>query len=417
MHRRPTENLEAYEAYLRGVAFTGGQGVLREDILNGIRMFERAVQLDSTFVLAYSDLSRANSIYYHYGYDHSPQRAKRARSAADRAIELAPESPEAHFALGEYYYRVKREYEAALHELRLAKRDLPNHAEVKSVIAGVIRRQGQIEASIPKFVDALNLNPQDPENAIDLADCYFLLRRWEEATRYYDASIAIRSDQAAAYTRKAWVSWIGAGDVQAARVALLATPEERRSNSTWLTAWFWQEIFEGRYQEALDLVLVLSDDEINPITRHLLVAQAHDLLNQPAQARAAYDLARAGLEPGVAEDPENYWLLSSLGIAYAGLGRHDDAIQTAERAVELYPMSKDPLDGPTLVKNLALIHTMLGEYDEAIRLINELLAFQCAGGADYEDLQPPAISVPMLRLDPRWKPLQDHPGLQADVGG
>jgi TolB-like protein/tetratricopeptide (TPR) repeat protein len=410
MQRRPTENLAAYEAYLRGVAFTGGQGILRGDILSGIQMFERAVGLDSTFALAYSDLSRAHSIFYHYGYDHSPERAEQARSAVERAIEVDPDLPNAHFALGVYYYCVKRDYDHALQELTIAERNLPNSAEAKSVIAGVLRRQGLIEESITKGMEALELNPQDPEHAIDLADSYFVVRRWEEAARYYDISIAIRSDQTAAFTRTAWANWLWKGDTDAARGALEGVPQGQRANSMWQTTWFWQEVFEGRYQQAIEHIRTVPTGEMTPSTKHLLIAQAHDLLNQPAQARAAYELAQADLEPSVAENQQNYWLQASLGLTYAGLGRKADAIQAAKRAVELYPMSLDPIDGPTLVKNLALVHTMLGEHDEAMKLISELLAFQCVGGAEYEDLQPPAVTVPMLQLDPRWEPLKDNPG-------
>ena len=409
MHRRPTDDLDAYEAYLRGVSFTGGQGFLREDILEGIRMFERAVGLDATFALAYCDLSRAHSILYHYGYDHSPERAASAWSAVEHAIELAPGLPDTHFAMGVYYYGVKRDYERALQELLIAERGLPNSAEAKNVIASVWRRQGLVEESIPKFAEAMNLSPQVPVHARDLADSYYLLRRWEEAARYYDVSTAIRPDQVAAYIRIAWVSWLS-GDTERARAALNIVPEERRSTSMWWTTWFWQLVFEGRYQDALDRALLAeSVIDMDSSTRDLLVAQAYELLSQPDPARAAYESARTTLETRASENPQNYWLQASLSLAYAGLGRRDEAIGAAKRATELYPVSKDPLDGPALVKNLALIYAMLGEHEAALRLINELLASHYAGGVEYEDLHPPAISVPMLQLDPRWKPLWDHP--------
>jgi len=292
----------------------------------------------------------------------------------------------------------------------IAERDLPNSAEAKSVIAGIWRRQGMVEESIGKNMEALDLSPQDPETPIDLADSYYMLRRWDEAVRYYDLSIAIRRDQTAAYTRSAWISWLWKGDTATARAALEAIPDDRQTSSLALTTWFWQEIFEGRYQEALDRLLTTPASDMSPETRYLLIAQAHHLMHQPALARDAYESARDILEPAASADPDNYWIQATLGHVYAGLGRRTDAIRVGERATKLYPISKDPLDGPELVKNLALIHTMLGEHERAVDLLTDLLALPNVGSSDYESLHPPSITVPMLRLDPRWAPLREHPG-------
>jgi tetratricopeptide (TPR) repeat protein len=173
-------------------------------------------------------------------------------------------------------------------------------------------------------------------------------------------------------------------------------PETDDPRAVW--AWFRHDICGGEYQEALDRLFassVADADFFYP--KPLLSAQVYELLNEPQLARSAYDAARIVLETEIRARPDDFRLHSALGITLAGLGRKDEAILEGKRAVELYPVSKDTLAGTRPVIDLALTYTMVGEHDAALDRIEYLLSI------------PSLVSVPLLRLDPRWAPLRDHP--------
>jgi serine/threonine-protein kinase len=372
-----------------------------------VQMFERAVELDPSFALAYARLSMAHSRFYHYGYDQTEDRLAKAKAAVDKALELQPELAEAHLALGYYYYWGHRAYDRALEEFAIAEKDLPNDTRILEAVAFIWRRQGNFEDALRNLKRVSEMNPRDATTAFEVAYTYRALRRYPEAERYYDRSIFLEPDQVSSYLSKAFNYWLGDGSLEKARTTLEEMPKKIDPSS--ILFWFWQELYERNYKSALDRLSSATIESIELqeviIPRAQLAGLIYLLMNEPDHARASFDSARAILEREVKERPDDARVHSSLGIVYAALGRKEEAIQEGKMAVELYPVSKDALLGVYRVKDLAFIYTMVGDYEAALDQIKYLLSI------------PGYFSVALLRLDPIWDPLRHHPRFQKLLKG
>jgi tetratricopeptide (TPR) repeat protein len=200
--------------------------------------------------------------------------------------------------------------------------------------------------------------------------------------------------------------WEWKGDVEKARVALEAMPEKESNSSFGAIHWIWQEIFEGNYSAALARIAGLSDDIVASRTKDLLRGQIHALMGEQDISRQAFSSALKGFEGESRAESENPYLHAVLGIVYAGLGLKAQAIGEAKRATELCPISNDVLDGAALRKILALVYTSVGEHQAALSEIEFLLS-NPVGNLEYLPLFPTPLSVAMLRMDPRWKPVTE----------
>jgi TolB-like protein/Flp pilus assembly protein TadD/tRNA A-37 threonylcarbamoyl transferase component Bud32 len=395
---KPTDNPEAYNAYLRGLHYARLPSFSEEVELLVIEAFQRAVELDPDFALAHAELSKAHLRLYNSRFDRTEERLAMAKRAVDRATELAPDSPQVHLALGFYHYQRHRDYEAALEEFAIAERGMPSDAGLLAATAFVYRRQGRWEEALADFEKALELDPMDAERAYELGLAYQRLRRYPDAVRYFDRSIALAPDQIVAYGLKAWAYQLWKGATEEARAVLEAMPQSDNLLVV-ATVWYWQKIYEGNYQEAIDLI---SSDSVDSLfwgwgSKDLMRARAYEFLDRPDLAREAYDAARALLEEELRSRPDDAPLHGLLGYALAGLGRKEEAIRHGKRAVELNPVSEDAYTGPDGVEHLAEIYTMVGEHDAALDRLEYLLSI------------PSKVSVPYLRLYRRWEPLWDHP--------
>jgi TolB-like protein/Flp pilus assembly protein TadD len=400
LEARPTDNLEAYQAYLRGVDYLMKPDDTEEQFRLAIQMFERAIELDPNFALAFVGLTETLSTLTHYGIDLTEENISKAKAAADRVLLLQPELPEGHMALGFYYYLCHKDYDRALNELAMAAKDLPNNSRIPECIGYILARQGNFEESINNLKKAFELNPQEARLARELGDHSQPLRRYEEAERYYDRSISLDPDQIGAYGWKAFNYWLQ-GSLEKARATLEEMPKKTDPQSlhAWHIWWVYQRICERNYQAALEL---LSSDFVESSNgrKARLAGFVYNLMNEPELAHNSFDSARILLEKKAKKQPDDPPTHSQLGIAYAGLGRKEDAIREGKLAVELYSVSKDAYEGPEHVINLALIYVMVGEFEEALDKIEFLFSI------------PNYYSVPFFRLDPRWDPLREHPGFK-----
>jgi len=398
---RPTGNLEAYQAYLRGIHYSEApDNMLEESGRLAVQMFERAVELDPEFSLAYAKLGFAHLLFYWHGHDRTPERLAKAKQAVDRALELQPGSPQARLALGYYHYYGYLDYDRALAEFEIARRALPNRADIFAATGYIRRRQGKLEEALASLGKALELSPRDADLLFTSAVTHTLLHKYEEASRLYDLSIAASPDQVVGYYHKTWNVWLWKGDVAQARAVLERAPRTESPES--LRYWFLQDLFERRYDQALKRLASTSVEShaiqlwFEPTS--LWAAQVHRLRGEPELARAAFAKARVILRKELSDKPQDHRLHSALGIACAGLGLRAEAMSEGKKAVALRPVSQDALVGPVRVQDLALIYTMVGELDAALEQIGHLLSI------------PSFLSVQMLELDPRWDSLRSHPG-------
>jgi len=396
---KPTENLEAYKYYLRGIDYDG-QG----DRRIAVEMFEKAVEIDTAFALAYATLSFVHSAIYWFYEDRTDERLNKAKKSVDKALELNPDLPEAHGALGIYYYWGSRDYERALEEFAIGLRGQPNSSTLFAAISWVQRRQGKFEEAVANLKRAAALDPHSVDQADDLAFTYLIMRRYAEAEFYSNRLMSLAPDRPSAYSCKAWVRILSDGDAREAR-KVLQEATEKVDVSQLAADLVESDVLDGDYQAALGRLAGLTTfkDPLgynDTVSYFLTKAKVYGLLNQPQLKMACYDSARLILENKVQSRPSEAPFHSGLGIAYAGLGRKEEAIREGEKCVELLPVSQDAVDAPMYVKNLAQIYVMVGDNDSAIDQLEYLLSI------------PSGISIPYLRINPAWAPLRNHPRFQ-----
>jgi serine/threonine-protein kinase len=365
-------------------------------------MYNKAVELDPTFAIAYSWLSHAHAGMYQFGHDRSEERLAMAKEAVDKAFQLNPDLPEGHLALGFYYYWGRRDYDNALEQFEIARKSQPNDSELLSGTAYVQRRQGKFEQALGNIKKASEFDPLTHYLAWEVGTTYVLLRKYPEAERYFERAISLAPDRPRAYNGKAWLYLRWQGSTEKARAVLKQGLENVKSaeNAEIVNLLVNIDVFEGDYQEALDR-LSLEPEDIDYTThfipKALRYAQIYRYMSNNKKAKEYYEQAIDILKSKIAEDPNDARFHSSLGIAYASLGRKEDALREGKLGEKLLPVTKDAWASTYRVKDLARIYVMLGEFDAAIDQLEFLLSV------------PGEMSIPLLRLDPAWAPLRDHP--------
>jgi serine/threonine protein kinase/Tfp pilus assembly protein PilF len=407
LEKKPTDNPQAYGYYLRGKNYMDLDYPLEKRYPKAVQMFEKAVELDPDFAQAYATLSKSHSGFVWYYLDRSEERLEKAKAAAEKALELDPDLAEAHLALGYYYYWGKMNYNPALEQFAIAQKLQPNNYEILEAIAYVQRRQGKLEEALANFEKAAELAPQIL--FVGINETLLLLRRYAEAEQHIDHYLNFRPDAAYTYASKSHLYLQWQGNTTKARMALEdASKRVSLTDNGWIIlVTILVDLYDRNYQGALDTLNALPVEiiEFRPFyyPKAQLMAQIYGLTGQKELKRQYYESARDILESKIKEDPDDARLHSSLGIVYGGLDRKEDAIQEGKHAVELLPAKKDALRHKDRLIDLAKIYAMVGEYDKAIDKIEYLLSVPCW------------LSVPLLKLDPVWDPLRDHPRFQKLV--
>jgi TolB-like protein/Flp pilus assembly protein TadD len=370
-----TGNLVAYQAYLRGRYFQYLPHYTQEDVVRASLEFQRAVELDSTFALAWMELANAHAQQVYYWTDASQERREMARDAAEHALKLHSPAPEVRLALGLYHLWLDRDGGRALEEIVQAEDGLPNDPGVYEAKAAVFELQGRFEDAIAESRKALNLSPGDASVLTHLAWNFHTLRQYDAAETFGQQAINRAPDQMWPSLTKVLAIWSGRGPTEESERLLEGLPH----NQGWII-WgrFWQRMLEDRYEEALG---ALSDPDFEWVRvkmwarpKPLLEAFAHWCMGQTDEALRSFDEARELLEAQVAAHPDDPRYRSSLALAYAGLGRTEEAILEGERAVALLPVSEDAYYGLPFLWDLTAVHAMAGNAEEALDGIEYLLS-------------------------------------------
>ncbi|MBL7187067.1 MAG: protein kinase [Phycisphaerae bacterium] len=377
LQSRPTENMEAYEYYLRGNEYFL-RSILENDFRIALGMYEKAVKLDPAFALAHAQLSRTHMMMYWHIFDRSEERRAMAKQAVERAFQLNPNLPEAHLALGHYYYHGHLDYDRALEQFAIARKSQPNNSEVLEFVGYVQRRQGKFEEALGNIKRAFELDPLASRLAYQIALTFKLLRKYPEAKRYYDRAISLSPDWHIPYARKANLYLLAEGKTEKARAVLQEGLENTKSTENFeIVDWLVDiDAFDGNYQEALDRLSLKSKDIDNQyyfIPNALRYARIYRYMGNNQKAKEYYEQARDILKSKIDEDPNDARFHSALGIAYAGLGCKEDAIREGLLAEEMLPVRKEAMRGLWRVEELARIYVVVGEYDKAIDQLEDLL--------------------------------------------
>ena len=377
---KPTNNPEAYDAYLRGLAFEAryySSSYTPDLIRKATAFYERAVQLDPNFALAWARVSRANSrIYYSCDDTTCIARREAAKRALENAQKLEPNSPETQLALGYYQYHVMHDYGPAKATFERVSKMLPGSSEVPHALAVVTRRKGQWDQSIAYWERALALDPRNMELLMPAAETYDILRQFPAALRLYDRALDITPNDPDVIVAKAGV-YQAQGDLQKA-ARLLSETNEKTSNDNSVFVKINQLRLERRYTEAIRLLQARLaqfhfDSEFYKGIAQVNLAFTQYLAGDRAGAKITAEQARNTLDQFCRNQPDSAYLARLLSLANAALGEKDSALKEAERAIMLEPRAQDAISGPGFEENLALIQTIFGENSRAIPTLTQLL--------------------------------------------
>jgi TolB-like protein/Tfp pilus assembly protein PilF/predicted Ser/Thr protein kinase len=406
----PTTDLIAFDLYNRAknlLELRLSSGV-KANLQEAVDLLNQAVALDLSFFQAYCQLAYAHEQLYFLGFDHTPTRLALAEAAVERAFHLRPNAGETHFANARNLYRGHLDYSGALAELDVARQTLPNDARIFRMMGYIQRRQGRWQESTQNLERSGNLDPRNTETLQQIALSYGVLRRYTEEKSVLDRALAIDPNDVSTKVALAAVQFHWKADTRslhqtidslgAAKAGALSSAADEGLSCA---------LAERDVAAAKNVLNTIGDTPLTDYSVHLdrpiIEGVIARMTRNDDDARALFAAARVQQEKTVQAEPNYGPALCVLGLIDAGLGRKEEALREGRRAVELVPIEKDALVGPTMIKYLAMIAAWTGDKDLAC----EQLAIA---------IRPPStISYGQLKLLPFWDPLRGDPRFEKIV--
>jgi TolB-like protein/Tfp pilus assembly protein PilF len=408
---RPTNNPEAYDAYLRGLVFEARSNYSSDALFKAIDFYDLAVRLDPNFALAWARLSGAHALLYSNRGDTTAARRDAAREALENAQRLQPDSPETLLFTGYYQYWLLHDYGLAKATFGRVSKMLPGNSEVLYALGAIARSEGHWDESVAYWERGLALNPRNTALLTEVAFTYAALRQFPTAEKLYDRALDILPNELSVMALKASI-YQAEGNLQEAAKTLVQVNAQTDSDVA-VRIKLTQLRLERNHTEATQLVQARHArfhvaSGIEKGFKQMGLAWVQRVAGDTAQAKASAEQARNTLEPIRREQPDNAFVAAALAVAYAMLDEKGSALSEAQRAITLVPSSKDRLSGPAFEENLALVEMIIGENSRAISTLTRLLQTPY-GGWLYS---PTPITPALLKLDPIWDPLRADPAFQ-----
>ena len=411
IEEHPTEDLIAFDLYLQAKQIIDSYLIaadVRVALFKALDLLQQAIKRDENFVSAYCYAARANDLLYFFDLDPTRDRIALAETAVNTALRLRPDSAEAHFTKGDFLFRCRRDYDAALGELAIARPGLPNSTPFFILDGYINRRRNHWPEAERDFSTAVALDPRNPNAYNLLADTYVLQRRFPEAVQTYARVVAAGEETLIVQFRQASAIFNGTGNSTPLREVLAKAPEmDIAGGQTPVRVMF--AMIDRNYAEAERIVTNsprLDFQEID-FSFYLPKAWFEGMIardkGNAADAAAAFQRARAILAQRLVVKPEHARTIAVLAQVDAGLGQKELALQESQHAIDLMPISKDIYDGGLVLEGLAQVYTWSGEHERAIEVLQKLVSM------------PSYINYARLKFHPLWKPLRGNPQFEKIV--
>ena len=416
-----TENSEAYDLFLRGQYefHQAESGINAAGYDRADAFYRQALALDPNFAEAAAELARSRLSRHWFVSPLTPAELEEVKSLVDRALALAPSSPEAHFALGLFFYWGHRQYENALAEFNRTLELQPNNADARAFCAWVYRRRGEWERSLTDSQRAEELDPRDSSIPTNIGVTCYALRLWKDAEHAELRALAIDPHNTQAAMFLVLIRLTMTGDVASARRALQDFPEVIKGlpggaggprgatgagDITAVIGWpAYLDVTERRFSDATQAIekRVVNDDRarLQQLAGRVVI---HLLAGESEAAKSLAEEALPLLEARFRERPEDIFVMTELSWVYLALGRNTDALRLSRQAADTISLEKDALAGSSFEIGLAEIEARAGAPEEAVKRLRRLLAIPAGGAA----------SIAALKMDPVWDPLRDRPDFQ-----
>jgi TolB-like protein/Flp pilus assembly protein TadD len=390
--RGGTADMDAYTAYLSGLEAEGRGNFRQEDLLEAVSWFAEAVDTDAGYALAWAKLSETHSRIFERGYDRTSDRATNARQAIERAANLEPNLPETHRAAGRLHYAVEHDGERALPELEAAAAGLPNDPTIPMTIAWIgAREEGRFRELVGAAERAALADPLTSARFFDLGNAYRYVREFEKAEEAYQRAIALDPDSPAkgirGWNARLWKGWLGV--------------EELGGGDS-----FWIHVRDAHWAAAqanVDSMPAVYQDQSKYEPRELFQGWLDRARGQTELATASFEAASLHLEGQLEERPDDYRVHYNLALAYAALGRREEAIHHGELNVELLRVSEDHVEGPARLWGLAQVYAQVGEAEASATTLEKLFSLRSL------------FSVALIESDLLLDPIREHPSYRRVI--
>ncbi len=409
----PTRDTEAYDLFLKGeYEEHQAESALSAESFDRAQMFYRqALARDPNFALAYARLAYSELFRHWFISTLSSADLEEVKSNIERSLAIAPALPDAHLALGVFYYWGYRDYDAGLREFDRALELQPSSSNSRSFRAAIYRRRGEWQRSLAEIGRAAELDPRDSAPATEIGVTYVLLRRWSDAEHELTHALALDPHNALAARFLARTYLSSTGDIRRARRAFqgvpaeskLALPNDWGTIAVMVDERVYLDVLEKHFADALKAWDVASSNTPEARLRQLEARVGIQVFaGQGAIAKSECEETLTLLETRLAEQPEDRNSLTALAWVYVCLRRNADALRVARQAADSLPVQKDAVAGRLFLAGLAEVEARTGKPDEAVKILRQLITEPACGG----------VSIGRLKIDPVWDPIRNDPGFQ-----